>query len=268
MVNFTKMNGAGNDFIMLDNREKNLCLEGDQIHSLCDRHRGIGADGMIMLEPGKSEGDFRMRYYNSDGNEAEMCGNGARCFARFVDRAVKLEGKPLSFETMAGPVSAQFHGEQTQLHLSDPVDLVMSTLLDVKGEPTTVHSVNTGVPHAVILVDNIENSDVCALGAAIRYHEHFQPSGTNVNFLSSTDSNEIEIRTYERGVEGETLACGTGMVACAIVHERLTGIGTPVYVKVKGGDTLIVDWEEDDTIHSQVTLTGPAEFVFDGKINV
>ena len=268
MLTFTKMNGAGNDFIMLDNRDKGLCLTSQQVSRLCARHRGVGADGLIMLEPAENDGDFRMRYYNSDGNEAEMCGNGARCFARFADRLVNLEGKPVCFETMAGLVAAEFHGAETQLRLSDPVDLVMSSMIKVNDIPTPVHSINTGVPHAVIVVEDINQSDVRGVGAAIRNHQHFQPSGTNVNFQSTIGSKKIAIRTFERGVEDETLACGTGMVACAIVHERLTSVGTPIHVQVQRGDTLKVDWETDGMNYTNVTLTGPAEFVFDGEIDV
>lgn len=268
MLNFTKMNGAGNDFIMLDNRDMTLKLGTTGISLLCDRHRGIGADGMLVIEPANNGGDFRMRYYNADGNEAEMCGNGARCFARFVDRIDKRGGKPVTFETMAGLVAADFHDNEIELQLSTPTDLTMSESIEINGQATTVHSINTGVPHAVVVVDDIEHSDVCRDGAAIRHHQHFQPSGTNVNFQCAMDSNTIAIRTYERGVEDETLACGTGMVASAIVHESLTGSGTPIYVRVRGGDTLKVDWQRQGQTYTNVTLTGPADFVFEGEIDV
>ncbi|MFP6873588.1 MAG: diaminopimelate epimerase [Verrucomicrobiales bacterium] len=268
MLTFTKMNGAGNDFIMLDNRDMNLALGTEEISLLCDRHRGIGADGLLAVELAGDGGDFRMRYYNSDGNEAEMCGNGARCFARFVDRIDERGGKPVTFETMAGLVAADFHGSEIELQLSNPTDLAMSKSIAINGQVTTIHSINTGVPHAVVVVDDIDKSDVCRDGAAIRYHQFFQPSGTNVNFQCAITSNTIAIRTYERGVENETLACGTGMVASAIVHERLTGVGTPIYVSVKGGDTLKVDWKRREETYSDVTLTGPADFVFEGEIDV
>ena len=268
MLTFTKMNGAGNDFIMLDNRDMTLQLDPEKISLLCDRHRGIGADGMLAVEPANNDGDFRMRYYNSDGNEAEMCGNGARCFARFVDRINGRGGKPVTFETMAGLISADFKGNEIELQLSNPTDLAISKLIEINGQSTTVHSINTGVPHAVVVVDDVESSDVCRDGAAIRNHRHFQPSGTNVNFQSAINSNTIAIRTYERGVEDETLACGTGMVASAIIHERLTGAGTPIYVRVRGGDTLKVDWQREGQDYTNVTLTGPADFIFEGKIDV
>jgi diaminopimelate epimerase len=268
MLTFTKMNGAGNDFIMLDNRDMALGLGTAEISLLCDRHRGIGADGMLVIEPANNGGDFRMRYYNADGNEAEMCGNGARCFARFVDRIDNRGGKRITFETMAGLVAADFRGDEIKLQLSNPTEVAMSKLIEINGQSTTVHSINTGVPHAVVVVDDIGHSDVCRDGAAIRYHQHFQPSGTNVNFQCTVDSNTIAIRTYERGVENETLACGTGMVASAIVHERLTGVGTPIYVRVRGGDTLKVDWLREGQTYTGVTLTGPADFVFEGEIHV
>src|SRR5438132_978780 len=211
MLRFTKMNGAGNDFVIVDNRDGNLALDREAIARLCDRHRGIGADGLLAVEPAQNGADFRMRYYNADGGEAEMCGNGARCFARF---AQKLTGKhdAVSFETIAGKITAEFIGDYVRLAMSEPQDLQLNQELDLKLENVVVHSVNTGVPHAVVVVEDLENVAVARLGAAIRYHDHFAPKGTNVNFVKQLDAQTIAIRTYERGVEGETLAGGTGVV--------------------------------------------------------
>jgi diaminopimelate epimerase len=262
------MNGAGNDFVLLDNRDLSLDLSGEQIAHLCDRHRGVGADGLLAIEPAQGDGDFRMRYYNADGGEAEMCGNGARCFARFADRVASRGGQTLSFETIAGIVGARFLEDDVEITLSEPFDLQVGTSLDVNGKRHSVHSVNTGVPHAVLVVDDIEKVDIRGEGAALRHHEHFQPAGTNVNFQLVLGADKIAIRTYERGVEDETLACGTGMVANAIIHNQLTGAEPPIRVQVRGGETLTVAWQREGDAYKNVTLTGPAEFVFEGEINV
>ena len=265
MLRFTKMNGAGNDFIMLDNRDSSLALDRAQIARLCDRHRGIGADGLLLVEPARDGADFRMRYFNSDGGEAEMCGNGARCFARFARRISGIDGA-LRFETEAGVISATFEGERVKLAMSEPRALRLGAALEAGGQTITVHSVDTGVPHAVVFVDDLENAPVAALGAAIRHHAAFSPKGTNANFVQRKGGSEIAIRTFERGVEGETLACGTGVVASAIILHALDGAPTPISVRVRGGDVLSVGFKHDADGYRNVTLTGPADFVFDGEI--
>lgn len=264
MLTFTKMNGAGNDFVMLDNRDGKLALNKAQIAQLCDRHRGIGADGLLALEPAQNGANFRMRYYNADGGEAEMCGNGARCFARFAQKVTGQAGD-ISFETQAGVITAKFFGDIVQIQMSEPHSLRLGDALDVAGEKLTVHSVNTGVPHAVVFVDDLEGTDIRKLGAALRYHAHFAPKGTNANFVQNVGPQAIAIRTYERGVEDETLACGTGMVACALVYHELTGASSPVQVKVRGGDTLEIGFEKSGDTYRKVTLTGPADFTFEGQ---
>lgn len=266
-LNFTKMNGAGNDFVMLDNRDLSLALTKDQIERLCDRHRGIGADGLLCVEPATEGGDFKMRYYNADGGEAEMCGNGARCFGRFVNH---LHGDSLSkirFETLAGMISAEFEAGQVRINMSAPHGLKLGETLPVAGTNLSVHSVNTGVPHAVVFVEDLENVPVREWGAALRYHEAFKPKGTNANFAKVLAADSIAIRTYERGVEDETLACGTGMVACALIHHELTGAASPISVLVKGGDTLRISFTESAPHeYTDVTLFGPADFVFQGTV--
>lgn len=268
-LNFTKMNGAGNDFVMLDNRDLSLALTQAQIARLCDRHRGIGADGLLCVEPATEGGDFKMRYYNADGGEAEMCGNGARCFGRFVNLLHGGSLAKIRFETLAGMISAEFEGDQVRINMSAPHSLKLAQSLPVSKETLTVHSVNTGVPHAVVYVDDLDNVPVLEWGAALRYHEAFKPKGTNANFAKVLAPGSIAIRTYERGVEGETLACGTGMVACALIHHELTGAPSPVSVLVKGGDTLRVGFTET-TPHeyTDVTLFGPADVVFQGSVQI
>lgn len=265
-LNFTKMNGAGNDFVLLDNRDGALRLDSSTISRVCDRHRGVGADGMLLVEPAQNGGQFRMRYYNSDGGEAEMCGNGARCFARYVQRLCSLKGG-VKFETPAGFIEAEFCGAQVRLKMSTPKEYSANNDLDVNGEKVTVHAINTGVPHAVVFVKELENVDVRKLGKGIRTHLHFAPKGTNVNFLETFGPNDIAIRTFERGVEDETLACGTGVVASALIYSELTGIDGPIKVQVRGGDVLDVAFARTGSgTYEDVTLTGPADFVFDGTI--
>jgi diaminopimelate epimerase len=266
-LNFWKMNGAGNDFVMLDNRDLSLQLSQEQIAQLCDRHRGIGADGLLCVEPATEGGDFKMRYYNADGGEAEMCGNGARCFGRFVNRLHNDTLTRIRFETLAGLISAEFEGDQVRINMSAPHSLKLGQNLEVEGSSLTVHSVNTGVPHAVVFTDDLETVPVRAWGAGLRYHAAFAPKGTNANFVKVLAPDSIAIRTYERGVEDETLACGTGMVACALIHHELTSAPSPIAVRVKGGDTLRVGFDElSPHEYSNVTLFGPADFVFQGSV--
>ena len=266
-LHFTKMNGAGNDFVMLDNRDLHLRLDTAVIARLCDRHRGVGADGLLAVEPAQNGADFRMRYYNADGGEAEMCGNGARCFARFASRIGAKSGA-ITFETMAGTLGARLVGENVQIAMSVPHSLVLAAELVAAGEKLTVHFVNTGVPHAVVFVGDLEKTDVVRLGAALRYHAHFAPKGTNANFVAELPGGGIAIRTYERGVENETLACGTGVAAAALIFSRLSGAKSPVSVRVRGGDSLTVGFEGDGDGWRNVTLTGPADFVFEGEATI
>lgn len=268
LLHFTKMNGAGNDFVMLDNRDGSLALSDHQIARLCDRHRGVGSDGLLLVEKPEAKADFRMRYYNADGREAEMCGNGARCFARFVDKLASVKDGKVAFETPAGVISATLRGDQVSLGMSQPGPFADGVELDAAGEKLAVYSINTGVPHAVVLVDDLDGTDVHKIGAALRHHHHFQPRGTNVNFVHQLGPQDLAIRTYERGVEAETLACGTGVVASALTIAALTGAESPIRVRVKGGDTLTVDFLRSGQGFSHVVLTGPAVFVFEGDISL
>lgn len=267
MLRFTKMNGAGNDFILFDNRTGSIDLDRNQIAQLCDRHRGIGADGILLLEKPTNGADFRMRYFNADGGEAEMCGNGARCFARFANKVGGRQEK-ISFETPAGVISAELKGDLVTLQMTEPTDLRLNIDLSMAAENRTLHFINSGVPHVVIPVAEIDNVDVRCDGAAIRYHNMFSPNGTNVNFIEKRGPNKIAIRTYERGVEDETLACGTGIVASALIFAETENIDEPITVTARGGDELQVGFERVEGGFRNVTLTGPAEFVFEGTIEV
>lgn len=266
-LRFTKMNGAGNDFVMLDNRAGDLRLERAQIARLCDRHRGIGADGVLVLEPAANGADFRMRYYNADGGEAEMCGNGARCFARYAERVAGVRER-VSFETPAGVIAAALEGERVTLQMSEPKDLRRDLRLTVLGETVHCHYIDSGVPHCVVPVAEIAGVNVREIGSALRHHAEFAPRGANVNFLEKRGPQQIAIRTYERGVEDETLACGTGVVASALIFAATENAAGPIAVRVKGGDDLAVGFERDGDHFTHVTLSGPADFVFDGSVEI
>jgi diaminopimelate epimerase len=272
LLRFFKMNGAGNDFIIIDNRDLTIDLDADTIAALCDRNRGIGADGLLAVEPAQKGADFRFRYYNADGLEAEMCGNGARCFGRFTAHLGEIILKKVTFETMAGTLSAEMIGENVRIAMSEPKDLKLNAKVTIDGLDTPIHSVNTGVPHIVTFLasaETLDQFDVFNFGEAIRNHPAFTPAGTNANFAAILAPNHISIRTFERGVEDETLACGTGMVASALVHHLLTGARSPILVDVEGGDTLEIGFEKSgEHGFSNVTLTGPADFVFEGEIEL
>jgi diaminopimelate epimerase len=262
------MNGAGNDFIFIDNRSCQIHLKPPQIVRLCDRHKGIGADGVILLEPCQSgKADWAWDFYNSDGSNAEMCGNGARCFARFVRRLTGANGS-LSFETRAGVITARFRGDAVTVNLTPPQDLRMRQPIALSSGAAEIHSVNTGVPHAVLFVQDADKAMVLPLGAEIRNHPHFAPRGTNVNFVQELGPGHIRVRTYERGVEGETLACGTGVTASSLITAELRGFPSPIRVQVQSGDALEVSFERANGQFSNPGLTGPAEFVFEGRIEV
>lgn len=267
LLRFYKLVGAGNDFVAIDNRNLQYNLDKQQIAALCHRQFGIGADGFLSVEPALSaQADFRMRYYNADGGEAEMCGNGARCFALFCSALMEQAPQQLKFDTMAGLITAEFVDGDVRTFLSAPHSLQLDSL-DYGLAP--VHFINTGVPHAVLFVDDLAAVDVKKHGAALRYHEHFAPAGTNVNFVQVVSPQHINIRTYERGVEDETLACGTGVTAAALIHHLLSGAAAPIKVSVAGEVTMQVEFEQPaDAQFAKVSLQGPAEFVFEGSIEL
>lgn len=263
------MNGAGNDFVVVDNRRLELSLAKDQIARLCDRHRGVGADGLLAAEPPQGQADFRMRYYNADGGEAEMCGNGARCFARFAARLMPALPAALSFETQAGLVRATFSGDLVTVNMNAPRDVRAPKALDLDGSLWETRFINTGVPHAVAFVDDAGAVDIARYGAALRWHAEFAPKGANANFAQVVSPGNLLLRTFERGVEGETLACGTGVCAAALLHHLAAGAPSPIAVRVKGGDTLMVGFEKAGAgAFKNVTLTGPADFVFEGETSI
>ena len=268
-VRFWKLEGAGNDFLGLDGRAGGFKLKRQQIADLCDRRRGVGADGVLVVEKPKVRGaDFRMRYYNSDGGEAEMCGNGARCFALLARAVSGRKGNVLRIQTQAGLVTLQIRGQEVQVSMTEPTKLRLGRKLVVAGRKLAVDFLNTGVPHAVLFVRSVRSIDVAKQGRAIRYHSAFAPSGTNVNFVEIGRGNRIYVRTYERGVEGETLACGTGVVASSILSNLRRGLRSPILVTTRGGDHLRVGFSMVNGQARKVTLQGPARIVYRGVLHV
>lgn len=269
ILDFVKMNGAGNDFVLHDNRLRSVNLTPAQVVRICDRHRGVGADGVIGLVPCDSgKADWAWEFWNSDGSPAEMCGNGARCFARYVQRLVG-GAEMITFETTAGIISAQFRGELVSVNLTVPKDerLNMKVPLTSAGE-TVIHSINTGVPHAVIFVPDADKAMLASVGPEVRRHAVFGPRGTNVNFVQVLGPGSIRVRTFERGVEGETLACGTGVAASALIASKVHQFTSPVKVRVQGGDELEVSFSTSNGVINDVRLRGPADFCFYGRIEI
>lgn len=260
-INFTKMSGAGNDFVVIDNRSGQVALSHDRIRELCTRRTGIGADGLILLEA-SDVGDFRMNYHNSDGFPGSMCGNGGRCTVYFAwSIGIKPAGERYLFEAGPGRYEAEVTGHETvRLHMLPPVDFRDGLQI----EDRTCHYVNTGSPHAIVFTGDVGLIDVAGEGKAIRHRKDHFPEGTNVNFLEVTSGNSISVRTFERGVEDETLACGTGAVASALMSYRLGQVdSSPVRVKVRSGDILEVGFSED---MQEIYLEGPAKIVYQGTL--
>ncbi len=265
-ISFYKMHGAANDFILVDDRAGNFpAADRSWLAAISHRRTGVGCEGVILIQPSPTA-DFRMRFFNPDGGEADMCGNGARCVARLA-RDLGIAPDAMGFETRAGRLTAEVLGDAVRLCMTEPRDWRMNLALDVEGRPWTAHHVNSGVPHAVLETRDLVDVDLTRLGPAIRHHTAFQPAGANVNFVQVADGNRVRVRTYERGVEGETLACGTGMVASALVLARLGRVTLPATVLPASGDALIVDAQPAGEGFAQVTLTGPAVHVFQGTLD-
>lgn len=265
-LHFWKMHGAGNDFILFDDRACSFPLHDTAwLVQLAARRTGIGCEGIILIQPSE-HADFRMRFINPDGAEVEMCGNGARCVAKLAHDIGAAPAR-MRIETVAGPLRAHIEDGKVRLHMSDPGPLQMNLHIDLDGQTQICHTVNTGVPHVVIEMDDVTTADVGRTGSGIRYHAQFQPAGTNVNFVAVTGPQSIAVRTYERGVEDETMACGTGMVACALIEMAQGHVRSPVEVRPASGDLLEVTAELTGDSARLVTLYGPAEYVFEGELN-
>jgi diaminopimelate epimerase len=267
-IPFWKMHGAANDFILADDRGGTFPA-GDRawLAAIAARRTGVGCEGIILIQPSK-QADFRMRFFNPDGREAEMCGNGARCVARLAQE-IGAAPATMRLETMAGPMEAQVAGANVTLRMTVPHGWRLREPLTAAGRSLAASFVNTGVPHAVVELSAAELAElnVQELGAAIRYHAAYAPAGTNANFIAVTGPRSLRIRTYERGVEAETLACGTGVTAGALIAAKLGLVRTPVSVAVASGDTLTVDAWLTDAGAEAVTLQGPTAHVFQGVLD-
>ena len=265
-IPFYKMSGSGNDFILIDNR--NGVLGGIQINqfarNICRRNVSVGADGLILIEP-SGKAAFRWQFFNADGSEAEMCGNGGRCVARLA-HLLGIAPKKLSFETRAGIIRAEVEGKNVTIELTPPSQIRTDITLPLDAERIVMHSINTGVPHAVIFHEALEGVDVRVIGRKVRFHPFFQPSGTNVNWVKVIGSNGIEVRTYERGVEDETLACGTGAVASALIASLKAQVTSPVKVKTRGGEILTVCFKKEGDGFEDVAFEGEVKIVYQGEL--
>lgn len=265
-IPFCKMSGSGNDFIVIDNRQKILDGDrlGDFIPKVCTRKVSVGADGLILIEP-SPRANFRWRFFNSDGSEAEMCGNGGRCAARFAVLKGIAPSK-LSFETLAGIIEAEVSGRVVKLQMVQPTSLKLNLGVSVEGQTHQLHFINTGVPHAIKLVDDAAAVEVKDLGRKIRFHTHFQPAGTNADFVQVVDRWHIKVRTYERGVEDETLACGTGAVASALIAGKMGLADSPVEVQTSGGEILKIHFQPQEEGFGLVFLEGDTRLVYEGEL--
>lgn len=262
---FSKYSGCGNDFILIDNRSCTFpSQQASLIARLCRRADGVGADGLILLE--KSEkADFKMRIFNADGKEAEMCGNGLRCLNKFVQE-LGISAPSLKIETMERELQVEMLGDNVKASMGDPKDIQMNISLPLDGQDCLVHYLDTGVPHAIHFVEDASKVPVDKIGPEIRYHPFFQPKGANANFVQVTGPSSLFIRTYERGVEGETLACGTGATAAAIAAYYQFNMNAPIQVKTKSGQSLTIDFIVDANKQiTNVTQSGPAIYHFKGS---
>ncbi len=274
-IEFIKAVASGNDFIIIDNSQLPASSSQRQVaklaKELCRRKLSIGADGLLLLEPSKIA-NFKMRVFNPDGTEVDMCGNGSRCVAVYVQQSKVISGSKMIIETKAGNLQAEVKQDRVRVRTPYPKDLRLNLDLDISGKMQKVNYINTGVPHVVCFVPGLAGFNVREVGRAIRYHPDFQPEGTNADFVEVLDKSHIRIRTYERGVEQETLACGTGCVAAAIVttYEMQQNPQGAYRIKVdtQGGDILSVYFNIKNGIVDKTFLEGKAKIVYRGKVLV
>lgn len=268
------MSGAGNDFVVVDNRNGIITDPSAFTIRVCERRFGIGADGTLMVEPNETAG-FTMKYYNADGSNAGMCGNGGRCIARFAYDTGIVTSEKFTFEAFGHIYTAErMLRDKYRLWMKDPSGFRDSHDVTLVQGTAKSHYLNTGTDHAVVFLEenhwigSMSELDVTGLGKPMRYHEAYAPKGTNVNFVRVTGDKSIEIRTYERGVEDETLACGTGSIASAVIAAMKGKVSRPVSVKVRSGEILEVGFEKNGNEYRNVTLTGSAYETFRGMIEI
>jgi diaminopimelate epimerase len=269
MINleFYKMSGHGNDFVIVDNWE-GLVGAADMpslAKAVCRRRLGVGADGMVFIEAGPPEVDFGWRFFNADGSEAEMCGNGGRCAAKFA-YLTGIAPAEMSFMTKVGVIKAEVNQDTVKIQMTDPGTPDMSCPLELDGQTVEFCTINTGVPHAVAWVDDLEKTSVVEMGRAVRFHPKFSPAGTNANFVKILSAERLAIRTYERGVEDETLACGTGCVAAVLLSALKGLVESPTRVVTRGGEVLLVYFTRTEEGFTDVFLEGPVRVIYTGRL--
>ena len=264
-VTFAKASGAGNDFVVIDNRRGEFPFEYSRFaRAVCPRRTGIGADGLLILEK-SDHADFTMKYFNADGSYGGMCGNGGRCIARFASLA-GLPGPTLRFEALGFLYEAEISEPSVRLHMRDPKNYRPGIRVSAGGIDYTVSFVDTGAPHVVTFVSDLDSVDVQGAGSALRHSAAFAPDGVNVNFVHVIGPRDIDIRTYERGVEAETLACGTGSIAGSVVGAVERGLDLPVRVRVRSGEIITVDGARAEKAFQGITLEGSAIILYWGKM--
>ncbi|MEE9275381.1 MAG: diaminopimelate epimerase [bacterium] len=265
-IRFTKLSGSGNDFVFIDNRDLRFDADAmiDFVRSICRRGISVGADGVMFIEPSE-RADFKWRFFNADGSEAEMCGNGGRCAVRFA-RQLGIDSNPVSFETLAGVIDATDRGSCVKLRMTPPRGLRTGIALRLGEREAVVDHLDTGVPHAVEFVEDVEAVRVVEEGRLIRRHAEFAPAGVNANFCQPAGKGALKLRTYERGVEDETLACGTGAVAAAILAAGRGMVEPPVEVHVRGGEILTIHFSGRGEEVREVYMEGETRLVYQGEL--
>jgi len=270
-ISFVKMTGAGNDFVLIDELGGRSTTDWARLApALCDRRYGIGADGLLILTPSLTA-DFTMEYYNADGSSGGMCGNGGRCSAYYY--LLKNGRSQTTFEALGESYKARFTGSNIALRMQEPTGF-RSMELNIPAGQLQVYFINTGAPHAVLFTEelpeqvrrSIGSGSILEIGRSIRHHDEFKPGGTNVDFVEIVSGRVISMRSYERGVEDETLACGTGAVACSLVASLVRGMVPPIDVKTRGNETLRVNFKAGGRIMKEVELEGPAKIVYRGEL--
>lgn len=271
-IPFTKMSGAGNDFVIVDNRREILKENPSTFAQvISERRRGIGSDGVLILEE-SPKADFLMKYYNADGSFGGFCGNGGRCVARYAFLHGITSSRP-AFEALGHLYHAEVEESRVRLEMMDPKDEKLRVALQCNGKALILHQLNTGAPHVVLFLDEnpqlgstgLSSIDVQKLGREIRYNPYFA-EGTNVNFAAVNDDCSLRVRTYEKGVEGETLACGTGSVASALIANRVKGFRSPIKIIPMSKEPLTVRFVKEKDSYTEVYLEGNAEIVFSGEL--
>lgn len=263
---FFKMHGGGNDFVLMDHRQGFIPGQEQSrfTRRVCAPKVGVGADGLILIE-NSDQADLRWQFYNADGSQAEMCGNGARCAARFAVLN-DLTGPRLTIQTLAGIIRCEVEGRLARVLMADVGDFRLHLSIPLEGETLAGHFMKVGVPHVVVPTEYLEEVPVVQWGREVRFHDMFQPAGTNVNFVRTKGNHALEVRTYERGVEDETLACGTGAVASALICASLGLAASPVAVHTRGGDILTVFFQLAGPKVTEVFLEGEALVVYQGEL--